>query len=88
MRTSINHTVAAIGLLMASQLAFAAVNINKADANTIARELIGVGKARAEAIVKERQKNGPFKNGKDLASRVKGIGAGIIAKNKDKLRFK
>jgi len=64
-----------------------AVNVNKADAQTLAAELNGVGKAKAEAIVQEREKGGPFKDGADLAKRVRGIGPAIIAKNKDKLEF-
>jgi competence protein ComEA len=49
------------------------VNINKADAQTIAEELKGIGLAKAQAIVDYRQKHGPFKSPDDL-SLVKGIG--------------
>jgi len=79
-------------LLLSTTLAFIspstwAVNVNKADAKTLAAELNGVGKAKAEAIVQEREKGGPFKDGADLAKRVRGIGPAIIAKNRDKLQF-
>ncbi len=38
------------------------VNLNTADAATLARELDGIGPAKAQAIVEYRQKNGPFKS--------------------------
>ncbi len=88
MKKPLFHAFTGFCLLLASQFALAAVNINQADAKAIAKELSGVGKARAAAIVKERESNGPFKDGRDLAKRVKGVGPGTIAKNKDKLRFK
>ena len=37
------------------------VDVNTADAKTLAKELDGVGMAKAEAIVSYREKNGPFK---------------------------
>lgn len=57
------------------------VNINSADAVTIAKSLKGVGQKKADAIVADRAKNGPFKSAEDL-KRVKGIGDAIIANNK------
>lgn len=62
------------------------VNVNTADAKTLAKELVGVGDKLAEAIVSERAK-APFKDPSDLAKRVKGIGDSILAKNKDNLKF-
>ena len=38
------------------------VNVNEADADTIARELRGVGPAKARAIVTYREENGPLRN--------------------------
>jgi competence protein ComEA len=49
------------------------VNINKANAETIAESLKGIGIKKAEAIVKYRKKNGAFKSLADL-SNVHGIG--------------
>ena len=43
------------------------VDINTADATTLARELNGVGPARAQAIVAYRTEHGPFKSVDDLA---------------------
>jgi competence protein ComEA len=62
------------------------VDINTADAKTLARELDGVGIAKAEAIVSYREKNGPFKSADDLA-KVKGLGKKLIDQNKSYLKF-
>ncbi len=59
----------------------APVNINTADADTIAASLSGIGKKKAEDIVKYRKENGPFKSLDDIAN-VKGIGAKTIEINK------
>lgn len=73
-------------LLLGSGVAQAGpVNINTADAATLAKELDGVGQKRAEAIVEYRQKHGPFKSADELAL-VKGIGAAAIAKNREFIR--
>ncbi len=57
------------------------VNVNTADAKTIAKSLNGIGMSKAEAIVKYRNDNGPFKNQNELV-KVKGIGKKTVAKNK------
>jgi competence protein ComEA len=73
-------------VLLASTAIAGPVNINTADARTLARELDGVGKAKAEAIVAYREKNGPFKSAADLV-KVKGLGKKLIDQNKANLRF-
>src|SRR5687767_1032277 len=75
----------ALSLLLATA-AFAAdkVNINTADARTIDQVLVGIGPAKAEAIVAYRKTNGPFKSADQLAS-VKGIGLSTIEKNRDRI---
>jgi competence protein ComEA len=60
------------------------IDINTATAEQIDAGLTGVGKAKAAAIVQDREKNGPFKSVDDL-KRVKGIKAATIAKNRDKI---
>lgn len=60
------------------------VNINTADAKTIAKELSGTGKRRAEAIVDYREKNGQFKSVDDLMN-VKGITKRWMEKHRDKI---
>ncbi|MEJ5209243.1 ComEA family DNA-binding protein [Denitratimonas sp. CY0512] len=74
--------------LMLSFSAFAAgpVNINTADAPTLAAGLHGVGQAKAQAIVDYRQANGPFKSADQLAS-VKGIGLATVEKNRDRIQL-
>jgi competence protein ComEA len=62
------------------------VNINSADATTLANELKGVGAAKAAAIVEYRQKHGPFHTVEELAL-VKGIGQKFIDKNRADLRL-
>ncbi|MCJ7452265.1 MAG: helix-hairpin-helix domain-containing protein [Steroidobacteraceae bacterium] len=61
------------------------VNINSADAGTLARELDGVGPAKAQAIVEYRQKNGPFKSAEDLL-KVQGIGEKVFDLNRENIR--
>jgi competence protein ComEA len=73
--------VATVGLTLALALpAFAAtpVNINTADAETIAKSLDG----KAKAIVAYREEHGPFKNADDLAQ-VKGVGPATLQRNHD-----
>jgi competence protein ComEA len=62
------------------------VNINSADAATIARELKGIGPAKAEAIVEYRQKHGPFRSADELAQ-VRGIGQKTIEHNRADIRI-
>lgn len=62
------------------------VNINTADAATLDRLLNGVGPAKAEAIVRYRKENGPFKRLEDL-ERVKGIGPKLLEKNRSVIRL-
>ena len=60
------------------------VNINTADAKTLATELHGVGATKAQAIVDYRKLHGNFKTVNDLAN-VKGISSKTIEKNKDNI---
>lgn len=60
------------------------VNINTADAQTLATTLKGVGVKKAEAIIAWRQANGDFLTVGQLTE-VKGIGRSILEKNREKL---
>ena len=60
------------------------VNINNADIETLARELNGVGAAKARAIVEYREAHGAFASVDELLE-VKGIGMAILEKNFKKL---
>lgn len=60
------------------------VNINTADAETLARELSGVGAAKARAITEYRDAHGAFQSVDELLE-VKGIGVAILERNLNKL---
>ena len=60
-----------------------AININTADAQLL-DELPGVGPATAQAIIKDREENGPFSAPEDIM-RVSGIGEKKFEKMKDAL---
>jgi competence protein ComEA len=76
----------ALLLTLSAVAAFAAskVNINTADAKTLAAALEGVGPSRAEAIVQYRSEHGPFKSLEALAN-VKGIGQSVIEANLERM---
>ena len=85
--------VSRLGVLVAALyagLAFAAptsVNVNLADAQTIADVLKGVGLSRAQAIVAYREQNGDFRDVYEL-SNIKGIGERTVERNETKIRLK
>lgn len=62
-------------------IALAQVDINGADAKTLAESLHGVGLVKAEAIVAYRDSNGPFKSVDELIN-VHGIGKKTIDANR------
>ena len=71
-------------LLVGSAFAAEKVNINTADAATIDRVLLNIGKSKAEAIVAYRKANGAFKSAEQLTL-VKGIGLKTVEKNRDRI---
>lgn len=75
--------VFALGLSFGA-LAADKVNINTADAATIAAALNGVGMAKAEAIVAYRSEHGPFRSADQLVQ-VRGIGLATVEKNRDRI---
>ena len=60
------------------------VDVNTADAETIAQVLVGVGQSKAEAIVAYREENGRFEDLEELA-RVRGIGEATIKRNESRI---
>ena len=66
---------------VAAAPAVATVNINSADANTLAAGLNGVGQTRAVEIVRYREAYGPFASVEELTE-VKGIGKSTLEKNR------
>lgn len=62
------------------------VNINVADAKTIADILVGVGDSKAKAIVEFREQNGPFTS-VDQLTEVNGIGEAILTQNRERIKL-
>ena len=60
------------------------VDINSADADTLALALDGVGLSKAREIVAHRERFGQFKTVEELEE-VRGIGPATIAANRDKI---
>jgi competence protein ComEA len=58
------------------------ININSADAQTLATGLKGIGESRAMEIVRYRETYGPFASIDEL-SEVKGIGKSTLDSNRD-----
>lgn len=77
---------AALSVVFAASAWAGPVDINRADAATIAKELTGIGPARAKAIVEYREKNGAFKSADELA-KVKGVGAKMVEANRANIRI-
>ena len=70
-------------LLGFSSLLFAAVNLNTATEAELA-SLDGVGEAKAAAIIKYREDNGPFETVDDFTA-VPGVGDSTLERNRDNL---
>ena len=72
----------AIALLSCSFATMAApVDINAADAASLADNLTGIGSAKARAIVAYRDAHGFFQSADDLVQ-VKGIGPATVERNR------
>jgi competence protein ComEA len=80
----IKGTLISLALLAGPLSAAGPVDLNLADAQTLAQQLDGVGPAKAQAIVDYRQANGPFKTVDDL-EKVKGIGKSTMEKNRSRM---
>jgi competence protein ComEA len=63
------------------------VDLNSADANTLAKELDGIGMARAKAIVEYRERNGKFRSVDEILN-VQGIGPQVLEQNKGNLQVR
>jgi competence protein ComEA len=77
----------ALATLFVAMPAFAGspVNVNTADATTLAQALDGVGLAKAQAIVAWREANGSFESADQLTS-VKGIGQSLVDRNRESIQ--
>ena len=74
----------ALAVALGAQAEETRVDVNTADAETIAQVLVGVGQSKAEAIVAYREENGRFESVEDLA-RVRGIGEATIKRNEARI---
>jgi len=63
------------------------VNINTADAETLALALDGVGISRAQDIIAYREQHGEFTE-VDQLIRVRGIGPATLERNRDRIMLK
>ena len=63
------------------------VNINEANAQELADNLIGVGPKKAQAIIEYREINGPFYSAEEIVN-VKGIGPKTLEKNIENIRVR
>ena len=77
-------TAALVATLFPFLLWAGPVDLNTADAETIARELNGVGQARAQAIVDYRNEYGAFQSADELLN-VTGIGKFILEANEQNI---
>ncbi len=71
-------------LLFSGFVIASTVNINTADANSMAENLDGIGLSKANAIVEYRNQHGNFSSLEDLLM-VKGIGEKTIERNRDRI---
>lgn len=62
------------------------VNINSADADQLARMLVGVGSQKAEAIIAYRAEHGPFSSLEQLLE-VNGIGPATLERNREQIQL-
>ncbi|MDO5610810.1 MAG: ComEA family DNA-binding protein [Pseudomonadota bacterium] len=76
-----------VWLLLALPLTAAeTININTADAETLAAELDNIGRVRAQAIVDYRRKHGAFRSIEALAL-VNGVGIKTVERNRERIRL-
>ena len=73
-----------LAVLVSVQVYAGPVDINSADADMLASAIDGVGEKKAVTIVQYRETNGPFASVDELVN-IKGIGAGTVDRNRQKL---
>jgi len=83
MRT-IQSMLVLLAMLMSVSSYAGPVDINSADASTLASAITGVGESKAAAIVEYRDTHGPFTSVDDL-SNVKGVGMKTVDKSRQSL---
>jgi competence protein ComEA len=71
-------------LVLSAPAHSAPLDINTADAESLARVIDGVGEKKSLAIVRYRETHGPFGSIDDLAQ-IKGISSGTVERNRSQL---
>ncbi len=71
-------------LVLSFKLSAEPVDINSADAQTLAANINGVGAKKAAEIIRYREKHGSFNSIEELEN-IKGIGPKLIEKNRRNL---
>ncbi len=81
----LTRTLTLLIIMFVSGFATAAsVDLNSADANSLAKGLDGIGLSKAQAIVAYRNQHGRFSSLEQLMQ-VKGIGKKTLDRNRDKI---
>jgi len=83
---TIKSSMITAALILSNTVFAAPVNINTADAQTIAESLKGIGLVKAAAVVTYRDEHGKFVDLNALTL-VKGIGSKTVEKNKEDILF-
>jgi competence protein ComEA len=81
----LKSSLLALSFLFSLSALAESVDINAADASTLAGAIKGIGPARAAAIVQYRNEHGPFKSVDDLKM-VKGVGEKLVEANRASLK--
>lgn len=84
MKRSFLAIAAVVAFAMSGAVFAAKINLNTADAATLADGIDGVGPTIAERIVAWREANGPFESIDQLVE-VRGIGEKTLADNRENL---
>jgi competence protein ComEA len=84
MKTLIRTLVGAVLLSLSLTAAANPVDLNSADADTLASAMVGIGPQKAMEIIRYRDQHGPFATLEELAQ-VKGIGSRTIEQNRERV---
>lgn len=82
--SAVNSTPVVVAAESEGSLKSQRLDLNTADAPTLQKELNGIGKAKAEAIVAYREAHGPFETVDELLE-IQGIGKALLERNREKL---